>query len=250
MERFSVWQDNSCSDFSNVIHSLSTFHERAEQQIDHITGRTLTKKVDLIGETNSFESAGCVFNYQLFEIIIEELSQTYFYSPEEKKRIETFNCEGAVILYNEKIYYIAFRGETSLLKKNLRLVLNHDTNGTLSPFELIDKKNDDFFYWIFNKHHNEKHKEIDEEYSIRFLDLVAFKGKAENSSTVSSSGSRILEILSTLAFIFENEKFISITTEIGYLIKKDNHSRMTINLSQSGTHYFDEQVWFFVKWCW
>lgn len=244
MERFSIWIDNTSKSSEEIKLAIDTFNSN-DSTTDSF-GRTLINSVDFLSEIESINinsTQSC--KYQLIKVHMEKVNNSNSADPDDKKRIDQFICDGAIIEYDSRIYYLLLRGNTSLLKTNLRSILGHDVHqhNTLTQYDLIDNENDDFFYWIFNKTHNEKHTLINNDYQIKFLDLIGFKGKTENESTVSTSGSRILEILSTLAFIFENEQTLSVTTELSYSISQNQDSRITISLSQSGTHQIHENLY-------
>src|SRR5690625_3663812 len=244
MERFSIWIDNTPKNFDEIKSAIHTFNRN--DSITDSFGHTLTNSVEFLSDIINFDINpvhSC--RYQLIRIQIEKINNANSMDPDIKKRIDSFICDGAIIEYDSRIYFLIFRGNTTLLKTNLRTILGHDLQqrNTLTQYDLIDNEDDDFFYWIFNKTHNEKYTLINSEYQIKFLDLIGFKGKTENESTVATSGSRILEILSTLAFIFENEQTLSVTTELSYSISQNQDSRITIGLSQSGTHQIHENLY-------
>lgn len=244
MERFSIWIDNTPKSFDEIKLAIDTFN--GNDPITDSFDNTLTNSVEFLSDIINFDinpTQSC--QYQLIRIQIEKINNANRMDPDIKKRIDSFTCDGAIIEYDNRIFYLIFRGNTSLLKTNLRTILGHDSQqrNSLTQYDLIDNEDDDFFYWIFNKTHNEKYTLIDSDYQIKFLDLIGFKGKTENESTVSTSGSRILEILSTLAFIFENEQTLSVTTELSYSMSQNQESRITIGLSQSGTHQIHENLY-------
>lgn len=212
----SRWTDNSEKNMDEIIENMLNYQEWHIPEKDPLTNENLSFSIRKSFTTNK-------------EIIINGSTIHYNYLKYEYERVRPgeeenelrssriYPLSGFVITYTDgvKTQYIINRSGNANTKTILRKL--NDYSGRLEVTENQFKISEDLFIWMISKVLNEGDESIDEDTVIYLKQIIGFKGATTDKlATVIGSGNRIMNLLSTLAFLFENEKVTYIRPIVEY----------------------------------
>ncbi|MDI4570442.1 hypothetical protein [Bacillus altitudinis] len=212
----SKWTDNTDKSMDDILQHIMSYKDWFKAENDPETGEPLGFQVHKVFDENKqikLNNQDIIFNLLNFDY--ERLRPGEEKNPMRSTRI--FSITGNVIIYTDKIktQYIINRSNSPNTLTMLRKLNDYKGRRNIieSPFSI----NDDMFIWMINKVLNEQNKSLDEEENLSLDRIIGFKGStADSLAVVKGSGNRILNILSTLAFLFENENVSNIKPRIQY----------------------------------
>ncbi|MED1533927.1 hypothetical protein P4U47_18565 [Bacillus altitudinis] len=212
----SKWTDNTDKSMDDILQHIMSYKDWFKAENDPETGEPLGFQVHKVFDENKqikLNNQDIIFNLLNFDY--ERLRPGEEKNPMRSTRI--FSITGNVIIYTDKIktQYIINRSNSPNTLTMLRKL--NDYKGRRNIIENPFSINDDMFIWMINKVLNEQNKSLDEEENLSLDRIIGFKGStADSLAVVKGSGNRILNILSTLAFLFENENVSNIKPRIQY----------------------------------
>lgn len=212
----SKWTDHTDKKMDDIIKHIMSYNNWIKSEIDPETKDPLNYYVDLVfSENKKIKLNNQEIKFNLLKFEYERVRPGEEKNPMRSTRI--YSTTGNVIIYTDGVQtqYIINRSNSPNTLTMLRKINDYKgkKNITANPFSIKD----DMFIWMINKVLNGQRKSIDEEGKF-FLDkIMGFKGStADTLAVVKGSGNRILNILSTLAFLFENENVSNIKPRIQY----------------------------------
>ncbi len=107
------------------------------------------------------------------------------------------------------------RSNNATTKAILRKINNYTNQGEIkeSEFQITE----DLFIWMISKILTPSGESIDENEELFITKIVGFKGWSDDQlAKVVGSGNRIMNALSTLAFLFENEEVMYVKPVVEY----------------------------------
>jgi len=149
----------------------------------------------------------------------------------EMRSSRIYSLIGYVVIYTDGVrtQYITNKSNNDTTKTILRKLNNYTAQLEIksNPFQITE----DLFIWMISKVLNNTEESIDETSHLIIKKIVGFKGSSDGRlAEVIGSGNRIMNALSTLAFLFENEEVTYVKPVIEY---KDHTIELFLNLSGS-----------------
>ncbi|MGP4073233.1 hypothetical protein ACTWQB_11840 [Piscibacillus sp. B03] len=212
----SRWTDNSDNDMNQIIENMLNYQEWHTPEKDPLTNENLNFSVSKsFAENKEMIINGSTLHYNYLKYEYERVRPGEEENELRSSRI--YPLSGFVIIYTDgvKTQYIINRSGNAFTKTILRKL--NDYSGKLEVTENPFKISEDLFIWMISQVLNEGDESIDEDTVIYLKQIIGFKGATTDKlATVIGSGNRIMNLLSTLAFLFENEKVTYIKPIVEY----------------------------------
>lgn len=218
---------------------LDKFEDWVEKEIDPVTGQELQQELTYVKLSEKVGSFGKDALYLDFKNA--KLSDKHKNNPDERKRIRRNDSEIIVFENKSDLLIVPLRGRNYTTGSLIRTALNITEDKRLLNDDL--KLSEDFFYWMFNHYLNNSGQITnlnDEDKELKIISLTSFSGETRDKvNKISSDGNRISKILWTLAFLFTNEKLMSITPELKHVMSNKEGSFeeiIKLDLTLTGTY--------------
>src|SRR5690625_611882 len=221
MKNFSLYRytNKTLSEIDRIVKTLGDW---AEIETDPITGQQLQYefiKHETVVERVDETDVKAIY----LEFRNARLSEKNQYSEDDKKRVRRNDSDIIVFEDGNDVIIIPLRGKNFTTGSLIRTAFNITEDKQLVSEDFNFKE--DFFYWMFNHYLNNSGKISNPDLGKRELkikSLTGFSGETRDTvNKITSDGNRISKILWTLAFLFTNEKLMSITPELQHLITRD-----------------------------
>lgn len=235
----SRWSDDTERSMDDIIENILNFEEWLEPIQDPLTNENLRYQVTKSFEENKvLELNGTEIKYNVINYEYEK-----FRAGEENNEMRSsriYSLSGYLVIYtdNIKTQYITNRSNNDSTKTILRKLNNY--TGQLEIKSNRFQITEDLFIWMISKVINNTEESIDETSHLIINKIVGFKGSSDDQlAEVVGSGNRIMNALSTLAFLFENEE----VTYVKPVIEYKNHTiELFLNLSGSIDINFENYI--------
>jgi len=213
-----------------IIENVLDFENWHEPIQDPITNEKLLYRVSKSFDENKVlvlngaEIKFNVINYEYEKVRTGEETN-------EMRSSRIYSLIGYVVIYTDGVrtQYITNKSNNDTTKTILRKLNNYTAQLEIksNPFQITE----DLFIWMISKVLNNTEESIDETSHLIIKKIVGFKGSSDGRlAEVIGSGNRIMNALSTLAFLFENEEVTYVKPVIEY---KDHTIELFLNLSGS-----------------
>ncbi|EGO8900108.1 hypothetical protein D5668_13350, partial [Enterococcus faecalis] len=166
-------------------------------------------------------------------------------NPNREKRVSTYAINVIVFNYENKNYYICNKSYANSTLVNLRKLVGYKKDLMIKGQRVSGIKTD-LFIWMIH-HLIDNPNEFLEEYSkTKLLTLTGFKGQRKDRlAEISGSGEQILNMLTTLLFLFENKEISKVQVQItryqeNFSLTLGENSFIDIDINEyRGTEYFE-----------
>lgn len=241
---FSRWSDNTTTNIDGLINNMLNYNDWHTPELDPINNESeLLYKVEKVFDNNkTMELNGTDIQYNLIKYEYERVNSGEETNEMRSSRI--INMQFKIIIYSDGLntQYIIDRSNSNATKTILRKLNNYNSQGEIKSNEF--KITDDLFVWMISKVLNSSDESIDQNKSLLITKIVGFKGSSDDKlAEVTGSGNRIMNALSTLAFLFENEGVSYVKPVVEY----DNHTiELFLKMNGSIDINFDNYVGKFI----
>lgn len=202
---FSRWSDDTGKQMEEIIENMLNFSEWCTPYNDPFTGDTLSfYNEKVFDETQTINLNNTEIRYNMIKFEFEKPR-----SGEERNEMRSAriaNNNGFIVIFTDgyTTQLIVNKSNNDATKTILRKINNYRGQGEIksNSYNITE----DFFIWMISKVLNNESDSIDENSHLVIRKIVGFKGSTDNQlAEVIGSGNRIMNALSTLAFLFENE---------------------------------------------
>ncbi|WP_017379728.1 hypothetical protein [Paenisporosarcina sp. TG-14] len=226
----SRWSDDTENSMESIISNMLNYSNWHVPIKDPLTDEDLQFRItksfpnDKTTELNGTEIKYNVINYDYEKVRNGEENN-------EMRSIRLYPTSGYLVVYSDTIntQYITNRSNSDPTKTILRKVNNYTGQLEIksNPYQISE----DLFTWMISKVLNNTEESIDETSLLSIKKIIGFKGSSDDKlAEVIGSGNRIMNSLSTLAFLFDNEE----VTYVKPVIEYNGHTvELFLNLSGS-----------------
>lgn len=213
---YSNWQDKTTErSIENLIEKIRRAKEHKEVGSDPFDKSKLLYEVNFAFEeiqTITINEIDIMYTYLRYRY--ETVKKTEQRNPVREKRIKLYEADIIIYQYKGKIYYIINKGFTKSTLTNLRNLLNYEGKGEIEEERTLGIKTD-FFIWMIHYLIDSPEAFLDPEESTKIISVVGFKGeRADRLAEINGSGEKIMEMLTTLLFLFENKSISKVEATI------------------------------------
>lgn len=202
---FSRWSDNTGRTIDEIIGNMLDFNNWCIPYEDPLTNTALKFDIEKVFHENqniNLNETEITFNMIKFDYERSRPGE----ENNEMRSARIYPISGFLIIYsdNMRTQYIINKSNNDTTKTILRKINNYTGQGEIKAnrFQISE----DLFIWMISKVLNSESESIDEDVHLEINKIVGFKGSTDNQlAEVIGSGNRIMNALSTLAFLFENE---------------------------------------------
>ncbi|PFX43525.1 hypothetical protein COL32_14430 [Bacillus pseudomycoides] len=226
----SRWTDNSKISMEEILENILDYDNWLTRERDPKTGDLLRYQVIKRFEENqkiTLNNQEITYNYIEYEF--ERIRPGE--EDNEMKSLRVFPITGYIIIYTDGVstQYITNRSGGDYTKTILRKINNYNKKLeiTSNPFTISE----DIFIWMIYRVLNFSESSLEDDAHLLLQKIIGFKGATNDRlAEVKGSGNKILNLLSTLAFLFENEQVSFIKPRIEY-----QNETVEISLDLNGT---------------
>lgn len=215
MPSFSRWQEKQVNDITQILGNIMDYKNFITPIEDPMTKEPLIFSLKKLFDKNKI--------IKVDDTKIEYNIIDYFYEkprPGEEenamRNARIYPVPGIVIIFSDgknTQFIIDKRGNGALTF--LRKINNYRGKGEIENHPI--KVTEDFFIWMIDKVLNNIDDSLDENVHLKVNKIIGFKGATEDKlAEVTGLGNRIMNVLSTLAFLFEMEKVNRISPRINF----------------------------------
>lgn len=234
----SRWNDNSESSMEEVLHNILNYEEWHAPEIDHFNDEPLNYRVSKAFENNqsiTLNDTNIYYNHISYEFEKVRAGE----ETNEMRSQRVYPLSGYVIVYSDgvKTQYITNRSGGSNTLTILRKLNNY--GGRLEVTHQPLTISEDTFTWLIFKVLNSAGNSLEDESRLVIEKIIGFKGATNDRlAEVKGTGNRIMNILSTLAFLFENETVSYVKPRVIY-----NNDTIEFSMDLNGTIDIDLETY-------
>jgi len=226
----SRWTDNSGKSMEEILENMLNYENWLTPEVDPLTDDYLRYSVRKFFEENQLITLNNQeFTYNYIEYEYERVRPGEETNEMRSSRI--YSISGYIIIYTDGIntQCITDRSGGDYTKTILRKLNNYSKRLELTPNPFTISE--DMFIWMIYRVLNYGEVSLDEDSHLLLQKIIGFKGSTNDRlAEVKGTGNKIMNLLSTLAFLFENEQVSFIKPRINY-----ENETIEISLDLNGT---------------
>ncbi|AKG74185.1 hypothetical protein [Salinicoccus halodurans] len=224
---FSKYTDNEIKVFDDIIQQLDSKCKSETRNEPHFVEETLINTFEAVTEIKNYSMNESNYRYKVYHLYREDINTGFEDDRNREVRISITDLH-IFVLTNESItqYIINKSSKDTAGKTLIRNLLGYEGRNEieLNNINLLLVK--DFYLWLFHVVLNGR----DSEEEIIIESIEGYRGGNSNSlAHVTGIGSEVLNLLSTLTFIFESERI----NRVKVMIKYNTH-KFSVDLYQNG----------------
>lgn len=212
----SRWTDKSENSMDQILDNILNYENWLTRDLDPLTEDYLRYQVDKVFDENmtvTLNNQEITYNYINYEY--ERVRPGEEENVMRSSRI--YSITGYVIVYSDgsSTQYITNRSGGDNTKTILRKLNNYSGRLEIvsNPFSISE----DIFTWMIYRVLNYGEDSLEDDSHLSLKKIIGFKGATQDRlAEVRGSGNKIMNLLSTLAFLFENEQVSFIKPRIEY----------------------------------
>lgn len=230
----SRWTDNSKKSMDEILKNMMDYGDWITPEEDPLTGDYLRFQIMKYFDENqkiTLNNHEITYNYISYEYERVRPGE----EDNEMKSSRIYPVTGYIIIYTDgtNTQYITNRSSNDATKTILRKLNNYNKKLEITPNPF--RISEDVFIWMIYRVLNFSEDSLEDESRLYLKKIIAFKGATHDRlAEVKGTGNKIMNLLSTLAFLFENEKVSFITTRIQY-----QNETIEVSLDLNGTIEID-----------
>lgn len=231
--KLSKWTYNTDKDFDGIIENMLSYPTWWVHEVDSLSGENLLVEIKKVFDDNQkIMINGNEIQYNYIDYSYEKVRPGE--ASNEMRSTRIFSQKGFLIVYTDgtSIQIITNRSSNAGTKTILRKINNCSKN--LEIVENINNISEDTFIWTIYKVLESGENSLDEDSELLIEKIIGFKGATDELAEVIGTGSTIMNLLSTLAFLFENETVSIIQPRINY-----NNNTIDLKLETNGNIELD-----------
>lgn len=226
----SRWTDNSNKSMDEILENMLDYENWLTHDLDPLTEDYLRYQVGKVFDENqtiTLNNQEITYNYINYEY--ERVRPGEEHNDMRSSRI--YSIAGYIIVYSDgtSTQYITNRSGGDNTKTILRKLNNYSgrLEITSNPFSISE----DIFTWMIYRVLNYGENSLEDDSHLSLKKIIGFKGATQDRlAEVRGTGNKIMNLLSTLAFLFENEQVSFIKPRIEY-----QNETIEISLDLNGT---------------
>lgn len=214
---FSNWTDkHQTGSINSAIEHIMNCASEREIFTDPFDHQKLLYSVEkILPENGTIEinNQNIIYNYLVYRY--EEVKNSEITNPLREKRINSYEANIIIYQYDDNINYIIDKSFSSTTRKNLRQLLNYKGKAEIEEKWPVGIKTD-LFIWMVHYIINHNGDFIDApKNTTKIISIVGFKGERQDKlAEINGNGQKIMEMLTTFLFLFENRHISKIETTI------------------------------------
>lgn len=224
---YSRWIDNTNASLDALINKLMMNVESKTGIIDPFDNSPLLVSVEKVfkDSNQTFEINGKTVVYNYFVYQNEYLKKYEQNNPLREKRVGEYSADVIIFSYNNRNYYIVDKGYNTTTLGKLREMVGYSGKLEISEQRIHGIKTD-LFIWMIHHLIDNPNDFFDEACTTKVESVIGFKGATEDKlAEISGSGEKIMKMLTTLLFLFENQNISKVETTI---LRKNEHFKLTL----------------------
>lgn len=228
------------SDFNEVLKILNSKIGEYSENEPYFSEFLLKRKFEELTDKKKIEIANSTYTYKVYNYYKENINKGF--EQDENRETRVSNTEMYIVVFSNKAttqYLISKSVSDSKGKTILRQLMGYEASGEIETNKISILSDKDFYLWLFYSVLNDKNNDED----ITIVSIEGYRGSDRETLThVTGSGSELLNLLSTLTFIFESDNINRIKLKVFYnshyvVLSLHNNGNVKIHFSEyQGTY--------------
>jgi phosphotransferase system IIB component len=235
---YSKWINNTGDTMEQIIQNISDYQNWYEPNIDELTGLNLGYSIEFVQQSQNIQLGNNTIEYSIIKYEFEKHRPGENRNTDRAIRVKLVKNYILIFRNDDKIQYIINRNGPDA-KAILRKLNNHTSRNTITENKFDFSQ--DLFNWLIYVVLKNNNPIIN---TLEVKKIMGFKGtvdqKEQRLAEIIGSGSEIMNALSTLAFLFDNDGMIYIKPVIKY---NENHTSIEIDMRLNGTLDINSEVY-------
>ncbi|MGW7932586.1 hypothetical protein ACWEWU_13125 [Staphylococcus xylosus] len=224
---YTKFTDKTDNNFDQIISRLDS---KIIDTMTSVNGEDLIYRFNALTTLKSIQILGNQYSYKVYNYYEEILNYGYENDENRDSRVSVVDDILIVFSNGHTNQYIINRSfSDSKAKFRIRSLMNYSDRGEVIGNDIAFLKDRDFYLWVFYVVLNNQNNDDD----LQLESIEAYKGNSlvDTLTNVSGSGGNLINLLSTLTFIFEIDNI----TKIRIKTLLHNH-KYEIELIDGGKH--------------
>ncbi|MCU5582468.1 hypothetical protein OCF65_18700 [Bacillus toyonensis] len=226
----SRWTDNSKKTMEEILENMLNYENWIDTEKDPKTGEDLRFQITKVfGENQKITINNHEITYNYISYEYEKVRPSEEDNDMRSSRI--YSISGYIIIYTDgtNTQYITNRSGNDGTKTILRKLNNYNKKLEIMPN--LFRISEDIFTWMIYRVLNYSETSLEDDSHLLLKKIIGFKGSTQDRlAEVKGTGNKIMNLLSTLAFLFENEQVSFINPRIEY-----QNETIEVSLDLNGT---------------
>lgn len=212
---YSKWCNTVDTDLDSLINNIMSYPKWLEPSKDPYDNSDLFFSINKVFQNNeSIELDNEIIVYNFLEFQFEKVRHNEQENKNREKRIKLENYEIIIYTHKNLVKYIVNRGYTNYTLSVLRKMHGYKGKHEIKEETICGIKSDLFIWLVYNLIENPR-QNLGVNTKLDLKSLTGFMGKTEDKiNTIQGSGKMLLNMLTTLLFLFENQNISKVNIEI------------------------------------
>ncbi|PNZ07353.1 hypothetical protein CD144_07160 [Staphylococcus equorum subsp. linens] len=223
------------SNFEEILKVLDSKIGEISTEEPYFIELSLKRNFEELTDVKQIEIANSKYNYKVYKYYKENINKGFEQDVNRETRVS--DIEMYIVVFSNKTttqYLISKSVNDSKGKTILRQLMNYESSGEIETNKISILSDKDFYLWLFYSVLNDKNSDED----ITIVSIEGYRGSDRETLThVTGSGSELLNLLSTLTFIFESDNINRIKLKVLYdshyvVLHLHNNGNVKIHFSE------------------
>ena len=209
---YSKYTNNETENFESIIQILDS---KIDEKVRDINNEKLVTSFKKYSELNEIEIFDSKYTYKVYKYFHEFVNEGFEDDSNRELRISTLDATIVAFSNGQANQFIINKSNSDTRgKKIIRDLMNYEGTGEIhnNEISLLSKK--DFYLWLFYMVIN--NVSTDEDVTIESIEAYRGNKYIDSLTNVSGSGTQVMNLLSTLTFLFEIEEINKVKLKLGY----------------------------------
>ncbi|MDW8563874.1 hypothetical protein [Staphylococcus shinii] len=209
---YSKYTDTQAKDFEVIIKKLDAKIDEKNRDENNENLKTIFEEMTSLSKITISDS---VYEYKVYRYFHEFINEGFENDSNRESRISVIEAIVVAFSNGETNQFIIDKSNSdSRGKKIIRKLMNYEDKGEIINNQISLLSNKDFYLWLFYMVLNNEGS--DEDVTIESIEAYRGNKYIESLTNVSGSGSEVMNLLSTLTFLFEIEEINKVKLNLGF----------------------------------
>ncbi|MEN2051541.1 hypothetical protein AAJL62_08345 [Staphylococcus hominis] len=209
---YSKFTDKTDKSFENIIEILDSRIGESVEEVNNEELKTSFKEYTELGE---IVISGNKYTYKVYKYFNESINKGFETDSNREARVSSTEAL-LIVLTNGSInqFVISKSNSNSQGKAIIRKLMGYEDKGEIENNQISLLSNKDFYLWLFYVVLNDEND--NEKLSVQSIEAYSGNTYIDKLTNVSGTGSKVMNLLSTLTFLFEIKDINKVKVKIKF----------------------------------
>lgn len=209
---YSKFTDKTDKSFEDIIEILDS---RIGESVEDVNNEELKTSFKEYTELDEIVISGNEYTYKVYKYFNESINKGFETDSNREARVSSTEAL-LIVLTNGSInqFVISKSNSNSQGKAIIRKLMGYEDKGEIENNQISLLSNKDFYLWLFYVVLNDEND--NEKLSVQSIEAYSGNTYIDKLTNVSGSGSKVMNLLSTLTFLFEIKDINKVKVKIKF----------------------------------